>query len=211
MLEPRRWHSGAFSIFGLRHASAPLKIPQRGCCAFSRNGGRGFTTASCRAQKSAWEPRLWGLRPLVAHVPIFEVAFQRAPGGPAGDFAIGSGVSLWRYQFRAGDGSCSGSCSSKHDLKGIDAKLRACLKSFLQSSTATTAFESDTSRSALTRERVFMSRSRPRRRGPGSAESDDGVDAPRRHLCAKVAVSNCHRRRRPWSKLPRSVWTSRST
>src|SRR5262252_7883014 len=39
----------------------------------------------------------------------------------------------------------------------------------------------------------------------------DGVDAPRRHLCAKVAVSNCHRRRRPWSKLPRSVWTSRNT
>ena len=25
----------------------------------------------------------------------------------------------------------------------------------------------------------------------------DGVDAPRRHLCAKVTVSNCHRRRRP--------------
>src|SRR6516165_7602161 len=39
----------------------------------------------------------------------------------------------------------------------------------------------------------------------------DGVDAPRRHLCAKVTVSNCHRRRRPWSRLPRSVWTSRST
>jgi hypothetical protein len=39
----------------------------------------------------------------------------------------------------------------------------------------------------------------------------DGVDAPRRHLCAKVAVSNCHQRRRPWSRLPRSVWTSRST
>src|SRR5262249_49515432 len=39
----------------------------------------------------------------------------------------------------------------------------------------------------------------------------DGVDAPRRHLCAKVTVSNCHRRRRPWSRLPRSVWTLRST
>ena len=39
----------------------------------------------------------------------------------------------------------------------------------------------------------------------------DGVDAPRRHLCAKVAVSNCHQRRRPWSRLPRSVWTSRNT
>ena len=40
--------------------------------------------------------------------------------------------------------------------------------------------------------------------------SGDGVDAPRRHLCAKVAVSNCHQRRRPWSRLPRSVWTLRS-
>src|SRR4029077_2424682 len=40
--------------------------------------------------------------------------------------------------------------------------------------------------------------------------SGDGVDAPRRHLCAKVMVSNCHRRRRPWSRLPRSVWTLRS-
>jgi hypothetical protein len=39
----------------------------------------------------------------------------------------------------------------------------------------------------------------------------DGVDAPRRHLCAKVTVSNCHRRRRPWSRLLRSVWTLRST
>jgi hypothetical protein len=39
----------------------------------------------------------------------------------------------------------------------------------------------------------------------------DGVDAPRRHLCAKVTVSNCHRRRRPWSRLARSVWTSRNT
>jgi hypothetical protein len=28
----------------------------------------------------------------------------------------------------------------------------------------------------------------------------DGVDAPRRHLCAKVTVSNCHRRRRPWEQ-----------
>jgi hypothetical protein len=44
-----------------------------------------------------------------------------------------------------------------------------------------------------------------------SAAVGDGVDAPRRHLCAKVTVSNCHRRRRPWSRLPRSVWISRST
>src|ERR1700736_354187 len=34
----------------------------------------------------------------------------------------------------------------------------------------------------------------------GPAELGDGVDAPRRHLCAKVTVSNCHRRRRPWSR-----------
>src|SRR5215472_14144556 len=27
------------------------------------------------------------------------------------------------------------------------------------------------------------------------------VDAPRRHLCAKMTVSNCHRRRRPWTRL----------
>ncbi len=39
----------------------------------------------------------------------------------------------------------------------------------------------------------------------------DGVDAPRRHLCAKVTVSNCHRRGRPWHRLLRSDWTSRST
>ena len=26
----------------------------------------------------------------------------------------------------------------------------------------------------------------------GSAQLGDGVDAPRRHLCAKVTVSNCH-------------------
>ena len=37
------------------------------------------------------------------------------------------------------------------------------------------------------------------------------MDARRRHLCAKVTVSNCHRRRRPWSRLARLVWTSRST
>src|SRR5262249_48147621 len=42
-------------------------------------------------------------------------------------------------------------------------------------------------------------------------DMDDGVDAPRRHLRAKVTVSNCHRRRRPWSRLPRSVWISRRT
>ena len=61
------------------------------------------------------------------------------------------------------------------------------------------------------RERVFMPhccRSQRRRR---VAELGNGVDAPRRHLRAKMTVSNCHRRRRPWSKLPRSVWTSRST
>src|SRR5215204_2222217 len=29
----------------------------------------------------------------------------------------------------------------------------------------------------------------------------DGVDAPRRHLRAKVTVSNRHARRRPWSRL----------
>src|SRR5215472_6440464 len=39
----------------------------------------------------------------------------------------------------------------------------------------------------------------------------DGVDAPRRHLCAKVTVSNRHQRRRPWSRLPRSFWAWRST
>jgi hypothetical protein len=27
---------------------------------------------------------------------------------------------------------------------------------------------------------------------PATATLGDGVDAPRRHLCAKVTVSNCH-------------------
>src|SRR5436309_1205109 len=39
-----------------------------------------------------------------------------------------------------------------------------------------------------------------------TAQLGDGVDAPRRHLCAKVTVSNCHRRRRLWSRLTQSVW-----
>jgi hypothetical protein len=30
-----------------------------------------------------------------------------------------------------------------------------------------------------------------------TSKKGDGVDAPRRHLRAKVTVSNCHRRRRP--------------
>ena len=38
----------------------------------------------------------------------------------------------------------------------------------------------------------------------------DGVDAPRRHLRAKVAVLTDHQRRRPWERLARSAWTSRS-
>ena len=44
-----------------------------------------------------------------------------------------------------------------------------------------------------------------------TAGTGDAVDAPRRHLRAKVTVSNCQRKRRPRSRLPRSVWTSRST
>jgi hypothetical protein len=38
-----------------------------------------------------------------------------------------------------------------------------------------------------------------------------GVDAPRRHQRARVAVSTGHLRRRPWIRLARSGWTSRST
>src|SRR5437773_3178086 len=42
------------------------------------------------------------------------------------------------------------------------------------------------------------------------SELGDGVDAPGRHLRANVRVLNRHRRRRPWGKLTRSGWTSRS-
>jgi len=38
----------------------------------------------------------------------------------------------------------------------------------------------------------------------------DGVDAPRRHLSAKVAVLSNHQRRRPWHRLARSGSTLRS-
>ena len=38
-----------------------------------------------------------------------------------------------------------------------------------------------------------------------------GVDAPRRHRCARVVVLNDHSRRRPWGRLARSDWTWRSS
>ena len=38
----------------------------------------------------------------------------------------------------------------------------------------------------------------------------DGVDAPRRHRCAKVEVSSDHQGRRPWARLARSGSTLRS-
>jgi len=102
-----------FQLFGLRHRSAPLKIPQRGCCAFSRNGGRGFATTSCRAQKSAWKPACVAFTLLwLNNVPIFEVCPSAGAGGACKRFGYGIPGSLWRHQFGAGDGGHSSSCSS---------------------------------------------------------------------------------------------------
>jgi len=63
-------------------------------------------------------------------------------------------------------------------------------------------------RAASTQETAARPSCRPARRYGRAATRRAQAAAPRQGI---VSVSNCHRRRRPWSSLARSVWTSRST